>query len=147
MTATIPNLWPDTFGEPPQWTPVAILKQQGILLGQKTGNMVYGEVQSRVLPSGQFMHVLQITAPLLAFRQAVAVVIHNVDLYPLSVGQAKPGDTHNQFGVPEMESEPQQVTSPEQFLTVLRSILQSEATTKLIRSLIAQSTEPTPVES
>src|SRR4051794_15053321 len=100
MTATIPNLWPDSFGEPPEPTPVAILRQQGILLGQKTGNLVYGEVQSRALPSGEFMHILQITAPLLAFRQAVAVVIHKVDLYPLLVGRAKLGDTHNQFGVP-----------------------------------------------
>jgi hypothetical protein len=147
MTPTIPDLWPESFGEPPLLTPVAILKQQGILLGQNTGNLVYGEVQSRGLPSGEFMHVLDITAPLLAFRQPTAVVLHKVELYPVRVGKAKPGDIRNQFGVPEVESELQLVGSPEEFLTVLKSILQSEATLKLIRSLIAQCAEPTPVES
>jgi hypothetical protein len=144
MTPTIRDLWPEKFGEPTQPTPVAILRQQGLLLGQKTENFVYGEVQSRAYPSGEFAHVLEVVAPLLAFRQPIAVAYHYVDVYPARIGQPDRNNPWNHRDFPTIAGTPRVVDSAEAFMEALKSILQSEETTKLIQTLVAQSTEPGP---
>jgi hypothetical protein len=145
MTPSIPDLWPQSFGEPPEPTPSAIFRQQGLLLGKKTDNLVYGEVQSRSHPSGEFAHVLEVVAPLLAYRQILAVAYHKVDAYPAKIGLPNLRSPWNHFGFPTCDS-PREVKSAAEFMEELRSILQSEDTIKLLQTLIAQSTEPVPAQ-
>ena len=44
-TATIPDLWPTDFGVGTEPTPSTILRQQGYILGERTKDVVYGEVE------------------------------------------------------------------------------------------------------
>jgi len=141
MTPTIPDLWPDSFGESPTLSPLAILRQQGILLGQKTENFVYGEVRSWGHPAGEFAHVLEVVAPHLAFRQPIAVAYHTVDVYPAKLGRPDPKSPFNHRGFPTIDGQPLEVNSAAEFMDALKAILRAEETTKLIRTLYDQSTE------
>jgi hypothetical protein len=140
---TIPDLWPQSFGEPPQPPPVVILRQQGLLLGKRTDNLVYGEVHSQTLPLGQFAHVLEVVAPLLAFRQPIVIVGHSVDVYPTQIGRPDLSNPTNRRGFPTIAS-PKTVTSSQEFMAALEEILKSEETLKLIQTLIGQCADPEP---
>jgi hypothetical protein len=140
MTPTIPDLWPP-LGETPQTTPLAILREQGRLLGQKTANQVYGEVQTKAdSEDGSFRHILWVVAPFLAYRKPLAVATHKVGFYPVQVGPAKevppPG-----FIVARPSTT---ASTPEEFMQALQTVLASEDNVKLLNALIAQSTEPVP---
>lgn len=141
MSSTIPDLWPK-FGEESPIPPVAILRQQGVLLGQRTANQVYGEVQSRAFPEydGAFQHILWVVAPFLGYRRAIVCVVHKASLYPADIGAAK------ETAVPShiVPNEPRKANSPEEFMQALQELLASEANVKLLNALIAQSAEPLP---
>ena len=46
MAHNIPDLWPDDIAVTSLQVPVTILRQQATLLGEKTKNLVEGEVSS-----------------------------------------------------------------------------------------------------
>ena len=47
MPANTTSLWPDDFGTIAVPSPVAILRQQAVALGAKTGNIVVGRVYTQ----------------------------------------------------------------------------------------------------
>ena len=128
MTGPIPNLWPENFGESDKLTPVSILKQQGVYLGQKTNNLVIGEVRS--LAGADFVrHFFELSAPLMGYNHSLFYIEHDpVKLYPVEI--------KSRGGVlgPEGKAD-----TPDQFLAELKEILNSENTKQIIQSLIAQS--------
>ena len=144
MSTTIPDLWPEVSVEPEQPSPVSILRQQGLLLGKRTENLVYGEVQSRAHASWTFAHLLEIVAPSLAYRRPLVVAYHEVKAYPAKIGRPHPDQTYNHLGMPTMIDE-KKVNSSDEFIDALRAILQAEDTVKLLQTLIDQCREPTPL--
>jgi hypothetical protein len=139
-TTTIPDLWPTSFGDAGPPTPVAILRQQGVLLGQKTGNLVYGEVHSRATGLGEFAHTFEVTAPLLGYRHPILVVTHKVSPYPAQLSAPPATVGPNQFQISTKTT----AASASEFMERLREWFQSEGTIKLLQSLIAQSTDLSP---
>lgn len=135
-SSAIPNLWPESFGVYGQPTPVAILREQGMFLGRKTDNLVYGSVRSgRGTGWDELTHTFEIAVPSLGYRQPVLIATHKrSDPYPVTI--ATPSDPRgpNKFSVGEVE----RASSSEEFIELLKGHLQSDATTKLIQALIAQ---------
>jgi hypothetical protein len=126
MSETIPNLWPDDFGKPPP-TPLGILRQQGVYLGQRTNNLVIGEVRS--LAGADFLrHFFELSAPLLGYRYTLFSIEHDpITLYPVEFkGKGSLGRDGK-------------AANPEQFLQKLHDILSSEETRMAVQALIAQS--------
>ena len=140
MNSVIPDLWP-AIDEPTLPPPVAILRQQGIALGQRTANLVYGEVKTISYPEqGAFTHVLWVVAPFLGFRTPILVASHKLDLYPVEVGSWR-------LPAPEGQAyytadNPTKTTTEEEFKEAIKSILGLPANVKLLRALISQSEKP-----
>ncbi len=126
MPETVTSLWPADFGEIPVQTPVAILRQQGLALGQQTQNIVVGRVNTTSTGDG-FRHVFQLYCSPLVYWTELLVVDHGIDLYPAIIrvsGEASP---------------PIEAATPEDFSEKLRQVFASQRTKKIIGSLLAQS--------
>ena len=125
------DFWPEiTPGK--MRTPVTVLREQAGLLGQKTRNLVVGEVRSGQDENG-FAHNLNLVAPALGRYTYVAVTIsHGIALYPVRIlDRVRPTD-------------PVVATSEEGLKRELRRILSSPEMKHLIEALIAQSVAVTP---
>jgi hypothetical protein len=120
------NLWPTDFGQEETLSPVAILRQQGLALGERTQNIVVGRVATFGITNG-FRHILYLFCAPLAYQIELLTVEHSIDFYPAKItvfGEASP---------------PQTAVGPDDFVQKLAAIFASEANKKIIRSLLAQS--------
>ncbi len=120
------NLWPEDFGTPEQTPPVVILRQQADMLGQRTQNLLTGEVES--IQSGQWSDVLYhnfyVKAPVLGgYRYKLFFVSQKVaSFYPVT-----------------LSDDPSEIADENYLEISLRNIFSSEKTKKIIQSLLAQS--------
>ncbi len=121
--AAIPDLWPTDFGADTEPSPSSILRQQGYKLGERTNQVVYGEVESRETDSGQFEHAMYLSAPYLKVKRGLVTVTHGIGLYPATVSGGK--------GSPV-------VHSATELSDRLKGIFASPYVVDLIRSLLAQ---------
>jgi hypothetical protein len=120
--ATQTDLWGDLGAPANVRTPVAILREQAALLGQKTQNIVEAKVESEV-ESGQFYHSFNLVVPSLDnYTYQLFRIRHWPDLYP--VYALKPAY--------------QQLDGEEEFMAWLRERLSSNDTKRLISNLMAQ---------
>lgn len=133
MNATIPDLWPSDFGTSKQPSPASILRQQAFLLGQRTQNLVVGEVESRAEKPAGFLHVFYLTAPLLDFRQALLHVRHGIDFYPAELAVYDEGGHHLANA---------SLADASGFMTELKRHLAADRVVTLIRSLVDQCRDP-----
>lgn len=130
MSATTePDLWPvdlEPKGEP---SPSAILRQQGYRLGERTKDVVYGEVDSRY-EDGKFTHTMYLSAPYLKLRRPVVVVEHEVSSYPANAAltSADGGRTGQRADIKDAAD----------LRDILRRFFQQHDVVDLIRSLLAQ---------
>src|SRR5262245_12465822 len=88
MTPVVPDLWPPDFGTSSLPSPASILRQQAHILGQRTRNVVVGEIEShsgKVDGSVQFRHEFSLTAPLLDFQERILHIRHGVEVYPVEL--------------------------------------------------------------
>jgi hypothetical protein len=134
MAPTIPDLWPPEFGAPSVLAPASILRQQGILLGKHTKNVVLGKVYSRGIENNQFEHSFILHAPLLGFEKTILSVSHGLELYPARLA-LDPLLTRNHPASGEVIV----VATGEEFLQKLGDVLKSEPVKEVIGSLLAQS--------
>jgi hypothetical protein len=133
-TATIPDLWPTDLdpsdSEPP---PAAILRQQGQLLGQRTGNVVYGEVesQSNTGQSGdEFNHYFYLNCAYLGYRRLLLSVRHGLAPYPAQFFSKT---------LPESrDASEHRISSSDGLVDALRDTFAREDVVKVIRSLRTQ---------
>ncbi len=88
------DLWPKDImnGVTKIKAPVAILKEQGSLLGEKTDNIIIGEVRTvktiaigREYESGSFSYRFLIVSPILGYSYSLFIITHKIDLYPVEV--------------------------------------------------------------
>jgi hypothetical protein len=127
MATHTTDFWPDDIGETGEEikTPVALLREQAIALGEKTKNVVTAEVESGT-DGGMFVHTLYLAAPSINYKYQLLTVRHPLLLYPLLAKE--PGN----ISWKQLESE-------DDFLQWLKTVLASENTKKVIRALKAQS--------
>jgi hypothetical protein len=125
MANNVPSLWPDDFGEETTLTPVAILREQGMALGERTQNIVLGRVLTQSDQNG-FRQVFQLYCPPLAYAVTLLYVYHDIGLYPAHVSVE--GDPTTSV-----------VTTPDELKATLKNIFAREKTKKMIASLLAQS--------
>src|SRR5258706_14676885 len=83
----MPDLWPADIAQVANKPPVAILKEQAALLGDKTKNLVTARV---VLDEEQSPHAFSydffIVAPALQnYHYRLFSIGHNIDLYPVTL--------------------------------------------------------------
>jgi hypothetical protein len=124
MATHTTDFWPDDLGLGELRTPVALLREQATALGEKTKNVVTAEVDSD--NTGKFfIHKLYLVAPALHYRYQLLTIQHPILFYPMDVTTpTSPWAT---------------VKSEAEFAEWLKTVLASEGTKKVIRSLIAQS--------
>jgi hypothetical protein len=141
MAQTTTSLWPDDLASISVRTPVTILKEQAAALGKMTKNLIEGRVT--VTPFGQIIVVyLDLVVPTLKnYTYRLLRVKHGSLLYPVQVAA---------HSMPELREATDAVTvavsmmnarearNEDEFLAVLREILTSEETKKVLAALLAQ---------
>jgi len=116
------DLWPANIADSKLTTPVAILKEQGALLGEKTKQLVKGEVVTETT-GNLFVHHFYLVAPTLNYKYELFTVSHVINFYPLTLRKG---------------SETTSVSSEENFKEKLKEILSSQHTLNVVHSILAQ---------
>jgi len=133
------NLWPDVESES-VLTPVAILREQADLLGQKTKNVVTARVTGGqaslygVMTSKGFVYTLSLVAPALDnYAYDILRVRHGMQIYPVQVSDL-------------VRNKELQAATEEEFLAALGEVLGSPEVKNVIQVLLSQSDalEPAP---
>ncbi|MBI3650841.1 MAG: hypothetical protein HY231_07300 [Acidobacteria bacterium] len=119
------DLWPNDIGVVNDIsTPVGILKEQAALLGQKTKNLVEGEISDAGIDNN-FNYKFYLIAPALKhYKYHLFSVHYPIDIYPLKIS---------------WEGDPIIAKSEEEFTKALQQIFSNDKTKKVIRVLLAQS--------
>jgi len=140
METSIPDFWPETFSANYGITPKTVLLQQASLLGEKTQNIIVGEVRSQVEHTSlagagvreTLVHGFYIVAPALnSYRRRLLQVAHDpVEFYPCYVS--------SDVDVPERQQFLKCGTQAE-YEAALRGIFQSPKTSSIVTALLAQS--------
>jgi hypothetical protein len=124
QTSTL-DLWPQDIAAAADLSaPVGILREQAFLLGQRTNNIVEGEVLTRG-KHDEFTHEFYLVAPAFEhYRYLLLSVTHKAEMYPLKIN---------------VRGNQVEAQSQAEFVERLRSIFADPATKNVIQSLIAQS--------
>lgn len=116
------DLWPANIAESKLLSPVAIIKQQAALLGEKTKQLVRGEVETTATGS-LLVHHFSIVAPTMNYRYELFSVQHNVNFYPLVI---------------KFIDSTEQVLSEVDFKARLKVIFSDPHTLNVVHSILAQ---------
>ena len=93
------DLWPENIADSNLVTPVSILKQQAALLGEKTRQLVKGEVVTQTT-GNLFVHYFYIAAPTLSYKFELFTLSHGINFYPLvmkSLNNTIPLNSESEF--------------------------------------------------
>ena len=138
MSEKIPDLWPDDIAVADSSKfPVIILRQQATLLGEKTWNVVEGEIRSNINERSlypdrnQFIHEFHLVAGALGnYSFRLFHLTHADDVYPSTIHISEKKEEETKAII---------VESDEELIEALRKIFASEKTRRIINALIAQS--------
>ena len=119
------DLWPTTIDDGNLVTPVSILKEQAALLGEKTRQLVTGEVVTQTTGS-LFVHHFYIVAPGLNYRYELFSVQHHINFFPLVIQYLNHTTSVNQND------------NFHTFKQHLKEIFSSPTTLNIIQSILAQ---------
>ncbi|MGA2690186.1 MAG: hypothetical protein ABSE85_19150 [Candidatus Korobacteraceae bacterium] len=97
-------------------------QEQGALLGEKTKQLVKGEVSTHVL-GPMFIHSFNIVAPTIKYRYELFTAAHAISFYPLTV---------------QFASQKTVLNNEEDFRAKLKEILSSQHTLNVVHSILAQ---------
>ena len=122
------DLWPENIADSTMLTPVTILKQQAALLGEKTKQLVTGEVVTQAQEFGNpmvlpFVHHFNIVAPTLGYKYELFTVSHGINFYPLTL----------RYGGNTLSN-----SNEDSFRENLKTILSSQHTLNVVHSILAQ---------
>jgi hypothetical protein len=154
------DLWPDTFSIEGLNAPVNLLREQAALLGKKTNNLVQADVKQDKSSFGKFTYSFYLAAPALNYQYRLFQIHHDVSLYPVIVLvenaisveiSADFERASKQFNLtdlakmmdPSAEREDVrfkglQAQSEEEFVSLVREVLNSTKTVRIISALLAQ---------
>lgn len=127
--SAIPDLWPTDFNVGSEPSPATILRQQGYILGERTKDVVYGEVESSMAGEGSFRHSFFVSAPYCKVRQLAIIASHELQSYPARLTALGAGGRHLQEATAE---------NAERFSELLRTMLATPHIVQLVGSLITQ---------
>lgn len=116
------DFWPADIADSNLVTPVTILKEQAALLGEKTRQLVKGEVVTQTTGS-MLVHYFYIVAPTLNYRFELFNISHGVNFYPLTLtylNSARP------------------IKSEAEFKEKLKEIFAAQHTLNVVHSILAQ---------
>jgi len=155
------NLWPDDIAVTEKKAPVTLLREQASMLGEKTQNLVIGQVQelpylepiisqsglilprvvkgiSEPLEEIIFYYGFYIIAPALGnYRYRLLTILYNVDFYPVIIRVDE--DVKNEIS-PSVDVDPKIIAnSEEEFSELLKKIFHSQKTKKIISAILSQS--------
>lgn len=135
------DLWPEDLATVEFKAPVAILREQATLLGQKTRNLVEGrvrEVASSDQVPGIYNYAFEFLSPALAnYTYRLFYMQHGVEIYPVnlySLGE----DILAELKV-NPKSNGVRVDDEAALLKALQAIFNTRKTRAIIQSLVAQS--------
>ncbi len=116
------DLWPSNIADSKLTSPIIILKEQAALLGEKTKNLVKGEITT--LPFGpNFVHHFYLIAPTIHYKYELFQVSHGISFYPLELRQ----------GVQKNS-----LDDEEGFKEALKTLFSSTATLNAVHSILAE---------
>jgi hypothetical protein len=116
------DLWPSNIADANLTTPATILKQQAALLGEKTKQLVTGEVVTQTT-GNLFVHSFYIAAPTLGYKYELFQLHHGINFYPLTLKYLNTAS---------------QLPSEAAFKDKLKEILASQHTLNVVHSILAQ---------
>ncbi len=116
------DFWPANIAESNLITPITILKEQAALLGEKTRQLVKGEVVTQTTGT-LLVHYFYIVAPTLNYRFELFNIEHHVNFYPL---------------VLRYLNNTTSLSTEAAFKTKLKEILASQHTLNVVHSILAQ---------
>jgi hypothetical protein len=116
------DLWPSNIADSNLTTPVTILKEQGALLGEKTRQLVTGEVATQTT-GNLLVHYFYIAAPTLNYKFELFTISHGVSFYPCTLRYLN--------NVTQLKSE-------SEFKDKLKEVLASQHTLNVVHSILAQ---------
>jgi len=148
----VDDLWPEELESAKIRPPVAILKEQASLLGQKTKNLVEGVVSevSTLEMEETIEYSFNLVAPALGgYRYRLFTMSHDIRMYPLII--TIESETYQEVNPkkPEKESSKDQllrmrnqvkVDTEANLLELLRKIFAARKTRQIIGAMLAQST-------
>ena len=118
------DLWPSNIADAKLVTPVSILKEQAALLGEKTKQLVKGEVSTEA-SGDEFDHGFYIVAPTLNYRYKLFNVAHGVSFYPLTINW-------------RADPLPHKLPDEQSFKDMLKRIFGAKSTLDVVHSILAQ---------
>ncbi len=124
------SLWGDLSELETVPTPKSILLEQATYLTKATDNLLVGIVddQETTAHGGKFIYELNVQVPALNnYSYILARVIHNIDLYPVTVYSTA-------------LEKPTQCSGEDEFKRILSDILSSKEVKKILSSLLSQVT-------
>jgi hypothetical protein len=116
------DFWPANIAESNLITPVTILKEQAALLGEKTRQLVKGEVVTQTTGT-LLVHYFYIVAPTLSYRFELFNVQHHVNFYPLVLGYLNKSTS---------------LPTENDFKEKLKEIFAAQHTLNVVHSILAQ---------
>jgi len=138
------DLWPTDIINSRMRAPITILKEQAILLQQKTNGILHAKVR-RILSesqlqkeSGNFLYEFLLIAPgLQDYQYSLFTISHEIELYPIVIETDKMiarelGNDNN---------DPIIIKSEPDYIERLRKIFCTKKTKKIVNAMIAQSVE------
>jgi hypothetical protein len=126
MPQNIPSLWPSAIAEEPNLrTPTAILKEQAAFLAQMTKNLVQGQLKTNKQGDGLEILLFLVVPALQNYMTSLLEVYHPVELYPATVSSRALGA-------------PRTAEDEGSFVAIVKEVLNSDYTKKLLRALLAQ---------
>ena len=133
------DLWPDDI---PTYTnlkpPVAILKEQGALLGGKTSNLVEGVVNTASSSDGAFSASFLILGTAINYSYKLLSMSHSIDMYPLTI--TTDGDILEKLPAEMKDKDDKLVADSEaKFMEILKAIFATQKVRKVIEAIIALS--------
>lgn len=137
MNAIAEDLWPSDIAKEKVSTPISILRAQAARLGQKTGNLVEGRVDT-LAREDRIYHRFRLLAPALDnYTYELFRVSHPATMYPIRV-EEEPDQTQREKLI---SSKRKMIHSEDEFVEWLRSVLASELTRRVVEALVSQSAD------
>ncbi|ETR73210.1 MAG: hypothetical protein OMM_07089 [Candidatus Magnetoglobus multicellularis str. Araruama] len=138
------DLWPTDIINQRLRAPITILKEQAILLQQKSNGVINAQVrriktQDQLSEEkGQFLYEFIVVAPVLqSYEYRLFTISHEIELYPITLETDQ--IIARELGNPN--NDPIVVKSEPDFIEQLRKIFCSKKTKKIINAMLAQSVE------
>jgi hypothetical protein len=134
MARVIPDLWPE-IEQSEVVPPVAILREQAALLGEKTSHLLEGRVATSVAPQGRFVHSFYIVAPALGgYTYKLFDIEHGASPYPVEPARR---ESPSIFSTRHAKQQLRFETEAE-LLDYIRRVLNSDRTKRVLGNLLAQ---------